>query len=185
MKPRVYLAGKIEKNCWRCILVPRLREHLWEDGPLDTGTFVYVGPFFVGCDHGCYHGPNRHGALHAPESTCSEGGYTQRQIHDLDTAAIENADMVLAYITSQDCIGTIYEMGWAAKSGRRLVIAFAPGVATKEFWFPATLAAAVHNGVTPGALPGLMRNEVMKTQTTLMLGGAGSFDKAKNEKDYA
>ena len=58
---RVYLAGKISKNDWRHQLIAGLRNHSWEDGPLTQSGFTYVGPFFISCDHGGFHGPNTHG----------------------------------------------------------------------------------------------------------------------------
>ena len=74
---RIYLAGKITKNGWRKEIVPQLRSAWgapcldaadWRDiDPLEFYLggvhFHYVGPYFVGCDHGCFHGPNSHGIL--------------------------------------------------------------------------------------------------------------------------
>jgi hypothetical protein len=83
-KPTVYLAGKIGRNDWRHELVPELRgtvngdcldpEPVLFDPTLriDCGDFVYVGPFFVSCDHGCFHGPASHGAVGAPDEGLSQ-----------------------------------------------------------------------------------------------------------------
>ena len=57
MKPKVYAAGKIHKNDWRPV---RRGGELIDTVELEK--YVYVGPFFIGCDHGCFHGDNSHGA---------------------------------------------------------------------------------------------------------------------------
>ncbi len=72
----VYLAGKVEKNCWRHSVVPTLRSSMiagdnavWNTLPnaivvkrndVDY-SFDYSGPFFLSCDHGCCHSPGTHG----------------------------------------------------------------------------------------------------------------------------
>jgi hypothetical protein len=71
----IYLAGKIRKNDWRESIIPDIK--YWIEGhdirsiesianwPILEGVikekYNYTGPFFVSCDHGCYHGPNSHG----------------------------------------------------------------------------------------------------------------------------
>lgn len=82
---KIYLAGKINKNCWRHSIVTGLKnassplpafvETEPEPGhgqQLDLpewpvlknaifGCHDYVGPYFRSCDHGCFHGDGRHG----------------------------------------------------------------------------------------------------------------------------
>lgn len=82
---KIYLAGKINKNCWRHSIVaglgnassplPAFVEGVSEFGhgtQLDLpewpvlknaifGHHDYVGPYFRSCDHGCFHGDGRHG----------------------------------------------------------------------------------------------------------------------------
>ena len=70
VKPNIYIAGKIGKNDFRHALIPGLREHHPDSGPLDCGAFRYVGPFFESCDHGCRHGRNSHGVLGEFEPSC-------------------------------------------------------------------------------------------------------------------
>jgi very-short-patch-repair endonuclease len=74
VKPRlrVYLAGKVSKDCWRHNHVESLR-YAFSDSELADGEawpiltdaigpgVDYVGPFFTSCDHGCAHGSNQHG----------------------------------------------------------------------------------------------------------------------------
>lgn len=79
---RIYLAGKIKKNGWRHDLVPGLRDaygidqwtgywrggrdnptampESWPELQMPNGL-LYVGPFFVSDDHGCFHSDGRHG----------------------------------------------------------------------------------------------------------------------------
>lgn len=68
--PRIYLAGKVYKHCWRGEFVPGLHyaysdTDLAEHEPWPTMEMAYgltyVGPFFTRCDHGCAHGKNTHG----------------------------------------------------------------------------------------------------------------------------
>lgn len=75
---KFYCAGKIAKNDWRHTLVPELRStsgemtyktrshgHIpcWPEAIVDGlwGEHDYVGPFFLGDDHGCLHGAGTHG----------------------------------------------------------------------------------------------------------------------------
>lgn len=70
MKPRIYFAGKIDKNDWRHEIVynglgvePWAAADMFDpDFIVDCGSYLYGGPFFVRCDHGCFHGRNQHGA---------------------------------------------------------------------------------------------------------------------------
>ena len=145
--PRIYLAGKISKNCWRHNLIPALRGWEWEEGPLPAGAFTYVGPFFVACDHGCRHRPGTHGAS---GMGCDGENITRASVFKRNQAALSSADIVFAYIESPDCPGTIAEIGWAASRGIPVYLFFAPGVDHDDFWYlarmgvgaPATCIAA-------------------------------------------
>jgi len=155
--PRVYLAGKIRQNCWRHRLIDGLRTHSWNDGPLAQEEFIYVGPFFVGCDHGCYHKGSTHGA--------GIGCTPDLDIHLWCVAqycrnAVEACDLVFAFIESRDCHGTIAELERAHTKKIPVVIAFAPGLATpiaNDFWFVCTLARSVVYDVDEDQLAALLR----------------------------
>lgn len=75
-KLQIYLAGKIYPNDWRHSIVTDLRNALEQPGDAWTlyketewpvgnraifGCYDYVGPYFIGCDHGGFHGENSHG----------------------------------------------------------------------------------------------------------------------------
>jgi hypothetical protein len=160
--PALYLAGKIGKNDWRHHLVPELRGHLWEDGPIHTNAFSYVGPFFVACDHGCTHGPNSHGAINA--GCDADQSLTRQAVIANNNAGLDAADLVFAYITATDCYGTLIEIGWALKLRTRVVLAFAPGIPVDDFWYGEEQSASVHTGVRECCLPGLLAAELQKTK---------------------
>ncbi len=158
--PNLYLAGKIGKNDWRHHLVPDLRGHLWEDGPIQTDAFSYVGPFFVSCDHGCRHGPNLRGAV---GNECGPN-VTQLEVIDSNNASLDSADLVFTYITAPDCYGTLIEIGWALKAGTRVVVAFAPGIPVQEFWYGALQSDAIHTDVRECCLAAILATELQKTK---------------------
>jgi len=136
--PKIYLAGKISKNDWRHDLVPRLRGRKHGDGPIDCANFVYVGPFFRSCDHGCAHRPGTHGVAGA---ACDGVEITQRDVFNRNQSALASANVVVAYIEAADCHGTIFEIGFAARMGKRIHLIFAPGVEFDDFWYAAQAAS--------------------------------------------
>jgi len=161
--PRVYLAGKIRKHCWRHSLVSGLREHTWDDGVLPQGEFDYIGPFFVGCDHGCFHGTDSHGAFPGCGAGACPGlddvstiHASHQEVSTLCLLAITRADLMFCYIDSTDCFGTLVEIGYALAHQIPFVIAIAPGLAesgNNDFWFPCIKAHRVIYGVDEQELP--------------------------------
>ena len=158
--PRLYLAGKISKNDWRHPLVPALRSARWEDGPIRTPDYAYVGPFFVGCDHGCAHGPNTHGAVIAEDHAICTTGSDKSEVIRRNVAALADANLVFAYITAKDCYGTLFELGMAAALGKRVVICFAPDIAPDDFWFVNGQANSVYETVNVCCLKSLLFAEI-------------------------
>lgn len=143
--PKLYLAGKIRKHCWRHKLVYGLRNHSWSDGPLEQSLFSYVGPFFVSCDHGCFHNSNSHGYLAMRDqnlctgpSLGSEFDAPRTEIVASCLDAIGKSDLLFCYIDSFDCFGTLIELGYAIANEIPFVIAFAPGIVradNNDYWF--------------------------------------------------
>jgi hypothetical protein len=171
--PKIYLAGKISKNCWRKQLVPDLRDMRWADGPLDCVSFNYVGPFFVGCDHGCYHGSNTHGNLPLM-GTCNEINGTAeflRRLHQENLRktcmkAIDDCDILFAYIDEHKCYGTISEIEYAVNINKIVIVNFAPSIASEsknDFWFATVDANSVNFQVSRDKLK-KMFNEVLELQ---------------------
>lgn len=157
-RPKLYLAGKISKNCWRHLIVPHLRDKNWNDAPLQFSTCQYVGPFFISCDHGCYH---YDGASHGlfGEYDCMGVGATRKQARRACLNAVDNCDILFAYIDAHECYGTVAEIQRALDKDVEVVIAFAPGIAsqeTDEFWFVSSAALRVEYDVLEAALPTLL-----------------------------
>jgi hypothetical protein len=169
---RIYLAGKISKNDWRHKLIPNLCTLGWESGPVAQDDFLYVGPFFVSCDHGCYHGSSTHGQVNSFESNPCPGlddqnpfDFNRRVISQRCLSAVLASDLVFAYIESSDCFGTLFEIGAAYAWRRKVVIAFAPGIASRthnDFWFSCAQASLVHYDVAIEDLPDVIRSATGK-----------------------
>lgn len=160
MKYSLYLAGKIDKNDWRHDLVPDLRGHLWTDGPIDTALYKYVGPFFVACDHGCNHKPSSHSATAGYEFGESE--FTRSNVISNNNSALNAADLVFAYINAPDCFGTLVELGWALRAGKRVVVVFATEILFDDFWYVSHQAHSVHINQGPSILKTLLELEIDK-----------------------
>ena len=158
MKPNIYLAGKIGKNDWRHRLVPGLRGHLWSDGPIGTPLFTYVGPFFVANNHGNNHGRNRHGAV--CNNNSYDQNYEQLDVIRNNMAALEAADLVFAYIDAKECYGTLFEIGWAAHKGTRVVVVFPPRFKSSDFWYSAMQADSLRYGIPICHLQSLLNGEI-------------------------
>lgn len=154
---RVYLAGKISKNCWRHTLVTGLRG-AHEDVCTTPQTpeceaFIYTGPFFVACDHACSHGPTTHGA--GDDGCGSVDAPTRDEVFRRNCAAIESADIVIAYIDTYDCIGTVWEIAYAQDRGIPTYLVFAPEIDAKEFWVPRMRAVRLRAALTKATVEGL------------------------------
>ena len=155
--PRVYFAGKIRKSCWRHGLVSGLRDHHWHLGPLVQQNFICVGPFFISCDHGCYHQGNTHGTSNPQLGACPPDiNYGPPQVAELCRQKVSEADLVFCFIDSPDCYGTIAEIERAHVFGIPVVIAFASGIAKprkNDFWFVTQPAMKAYFNVTQAQLP--------------------------------
>jgi hypothetical protein len=151
MKPTIYLVGKISPHDWRHDLVPRLRGHRHEDGPLDCRGFLYSGPFFEHCDHSCGHGPGSHGVLGEPGLGCEAFDRTtpfrvwQRNMH-----ALRAASAVFAFIETNDAFGSMVELGAAQALRIPSWTLFGPGADGGAMWYSAQGALALrrHGGFT-------------------------------------
>jgi len=162
--PNVYLAGKIRQNCWRHGLLSGLRGHQWIDGILPQNGFNCVGPFFVSCDHGCFHGPSTHGNGNGNGSgLCPNRDETRKRVVRLCLDAVAKADLVFCFIDATDCKGTLFEIGYAHALGIPIVITFAPNMTESEirdFWFACTAAHQVHYSVRECCLRGLLAKAI-------------------------
>lgn len=115
----VYLAGKIGKNDWRHDIFLDLRNAESNTFEIDiVDSCKYVGPFFVGCDHGCFHGDTTHGRGIGKE-TCT-GNHSKKNEDMMRTQLvkqchnwIQSADFIFCWIDSATAFGTLVEIGMA------------------------------------------------------------------------
>jgi hypothetical protein len=156
LSKKIYLAGKISKNGWRGALI-ELRGLTWSDAPVLMGHHFYVGPFFVSCDHGCYHIPTGHGSGKITAKVCNDDfpPLTRAQVHHHCLSAINTCDVVVAYINEPECYGTVVEIQYALDKNKRVIVCFAEGIATpevNEYWLCCQKADRVHFNVSEQAL---------------------------------
>ena len=162
----VYLAGKISEgeNDWRsCYDEYRPFSVNIDDvigrRPVDFARFFgelpiickypYIkvtGPFFISCNHGCYHGEGTHG-VGAPDMEmqyydkghcwpgCCGGTFSQREVTQICKYQIARADMVFAYINSDSCFGTIFEIGYAVGIKTPVAVMFDTKERREAMWF--------------------------------------------------
>jgi len=148
----IYLAGKIEKECWRHGIVSDLRESF---NPSQNGEWTilvnhiggehnYTGPFFISCDHGCYHRQSSHGcgATDDRESFVCNGEYyeqfqSRKNVVSLCLKAIERSDLIFAWIDTNDCYGTMFELSYALAKKKTIVLSTPHGFSkgNEDMWF--------------------------------------------------
>lgn len=171
MKLKVYLAGKISKNDWRHKIVPQLRGCSWDETILETPSFNYIGPFFRSCGHGCFHGPNTHGV--DSDWTCVDEDHQleRKLIIERDMRAVTSADLIIAYITSTDCHGTLIELGAAFNAKVPVVMIFAPEVDPEDFWFATHQSREVHVSKSECCLPEIINASILESSLDIIFGG--------------
>jgi hypothetical protein len=150
-----YLCGKIEKDDWRHQLVNyELRDEPYplfayrrgapiiQDG-LGKGLH-YGGPFFIGCDHGCYHGPNSHGVSANSEHFCieefDEGPQISPPFKEFSTEVTKNcltsiahASIIFAWIDDLSAYGSLAELGYARALKKPIWLAWPKPL--PDLWF--------------------------------------------------
>lgn len=135
----VYLAGKISPNDWRnrfCNYRGLFNaEEIKEFDPVIVNDNLSItGPFFISCDHGCYHGEGKHG-MGADWGGCEGIYFTREDVLGICTVQILAADIMFAYIDCRDCYGTLAEIGFAYSFNKDVVIVFANPELKEEMWF--------------------------------------------------
>ena len=146
----IYLAGKISHNCWRHSIVKNLREVSISDGTYGVVPIGYImekaigykhsysGPYFIGCDHGCSHGENKHGNGNGCMQRWDNEETRKDDVVTNCLVGIEQCNVFFAYINSLDCYGTLAEIGYAFSKGKKIYIAM-----DKEYpdlWFVQNMA---------------------------------------------
>jgi hypothetical protein len=173
---RVYLAGKIGKNDWRHRVVvevgldppldadaewPVRDLYLPAEGQEAERWFSYVGPYFIRCDHGCAHQDDFHGNapsgcsgpafVHDPSVDASADDPVERlrrTVWRRCLTAIDQADVVYAWIDSNDCHGTLIELGFACGLGKPIIIGVADDLADPP-WFALQTATMWLRAIDP------------------------------------
>lgn len=142
----VYLAGKIRHDGWRNRAFNQYRDHNLADMEFKSliinGNLTITGPFFISCDHGCYHGDGTHGVgavrtLDGEEylGGCLGAYFDRDDVLKICKAQIDIAEIVFAYIDCQDCFGTLAEIGYAHAKGKTIIIKFKNGDLERDMWF--------------------------------------------------
>ncbi|MET8993743.1 hypothetical protein [Amycolatopsis sp. NPDC004169] len=151
----IYAVGKIEHNGWRTQLLPVCKEYdygndrtgiqpPWPVNPIvDLPGALYVGPHFLGDDHGCFHGENTHGVA-AGGAACGEAyvGLSRPDVVKRCLTAIEQATHVFAWIDKGDAYGSLVELGFARGLGKQIYLYLAEDLAEEEdMWFAGQISS--------------------------------------------
>ena len=155
---KVYLAGKIYPYDWRTKLLntrgdsgymstdltAMMRKFFFTHyGQSISKDLMITGPFFISCDHRCFHGPNTHGVGTNTE-TCDGGGFDgglqEKDVVDICLTQISNSDIIFSYIDDITCYGTLAELGYARKKNKKIFIIFKSVELANELWFVRNMA---------------------------------------------
>jgi len=158
-KPRIYLAGKISKNGWRDEILGHRSGAVEGSDAFNPEhievreDFIYTGPFFISCDHGCFHGdnqmgvcastnhgPSEHGPLIGNGCSGSEAGPQEKaarrkEVFRLNILRIERSTHIFAYIEDLTAHGTLFELGAAFRAGKPIGIGFPEKFDASSLWF--------------------------------------------------
>ncbi len=143
----VYLAGKIKKNDWRHEIFRDLRNGKINNYILEpVDGCVYRGPFFISCDHGCYHGEGTHGRGVNEYKNCgSEKEDSVFEVIEKCEDWIRDSQIMFCWIDSKTAYGTLVEIGIAKGLGIPIFIACSEKLKEskyiKDIWF-ACMAAS-------------------------------------------
>ena len=152
----VYLAGKISANGWREKIVIDIADVANDITEKEYATTRYEhlvcsGPFFIACDHGCYHGDASHGvgAYEAGDEDekgafrCDGRGLPQSIVTSICKKQIMRSNFVFAYIDDPSCFGTLCEIGYAVGRNIPVAVLFANNQLKKDMWFVSEMANIV------------------------------------------
>ena len=163
----VYLAGKIRKNGWRNIVAPDIRAAALSADEVYENTFTVTkipslitsGPYFICCDHGCYHGDGTHGVGSNDQDGCSGKGIPAGIVPTICQLQIRRSNFVFAYIDDSSCYGTLCEIGYAIGIGRPVAVMFSRKDLSEDMWFITESADMVFN-----KFGGLMKSGIKDTE---------------------
>ena len=139
---KIYLAGKIEQNCWRHQYVDGLEHAGYSPDSIPDairGVHSYSGPFFENPGHGMSHGERTHGVVQKEYAK-----HWQEEVDRVRVAVrclfeIDRADVVIAKL-APDAHGTLVEVGYAIAKGKRVLVI---DESNNECWFAVANAEPV------------------------------------------
>lgn len=171
---RLYLAGKIERNCWRHGIVRGLGDRsvglkewsVYWNSILECHH--YVGPFFESAfGHGSSHGDDTHGQRGISSLGCDKFSYgsselvDREKVHQHCLKAIQKANCLFAWIDQPDCYGTVTEIGYAKAIGKMVWVAGPRRF--RDLWFVyETAEVAIQRPNAIQALSNIIDNWMMK-----------------------
>lgn len=139
MEKKIYLAGKISKHNWRNKILNTSRIDEERAPYILDSKFEYVGPYFIGCDHGCFHGDNTHGRLLDEEfGCCCEDYETRSTTISKCYKWIDLCDIMFCWIDDITAYGTFTEIGYAYAKNKKIYIACDKKIGKEalDIWFP-------------------------------------------------
>jgi hypothetical protein len=157
-KPKIYIAGKISRGNFRESIVPGLCHHQWGNPNIETASYEYLGPYTVNCKHGFFSGDGSHQSVGDDGATA----LSKEDVIATNMGSLANADLVVAYISTTDCFGTLMEIGWAIAKGKKVLLLLSPNIPTHEFWFIACQVTKVHQNVRICCLKEIVDQEIKK-----------------------
>lgn len=161
---KIYLAGKISENDWRCSLVSQPGAGDWRetvalpilDKYRQAMGDICTGPFYVECDHACTHRPGR---VHGVTGDCSYSDFTEAEVVAKSMQGIRDADLVFCFAEPDHgtgsgtdfatAHGTHAELGYAKAAHKPIVIVRHPALDPTLAWFPLALADLTLYGDDP------------------------------------
>jgi hypothetical protein len=146
-----YAIGKITKNGWRSGFDVEMPCNTWDEylktTPVPTHFgFVYTGPFFIRCDHGCSHFTGSH----ATTSECipNDADFRPGRVFRRCERQIQQAGFVFVWAgVGDDALdtahGSLVEIGIAHALRKPILFAHHPQANLRDFWFAVETASAV------------------------------------------
>lgn len=158
----VYLAGKITGTTWRNEIAPGWsRENKGLDGcspetgdwrtvadaiPVDHRSLALTGPWWRPLSQfGGHSNVEDNQGKHASGETYDEkhgivsGAMSAAAMNGI-LRAIEESDLVFAWIDTLECCGTLWELGYANGIGKQTAICFSNDSLAAELWIPFMMA---------------------------------------------
>ena len=99
---------------------------------LPASGVLWSPPFFVGCDHGCAHGPSTHGSGVAG---CTQTATTRSEVARRCREGIDRADHVFAWLADLTAYGTLFEIGLAVGLGKKTWLYTSADRDHDDLWF--------------------------------------------------